>query len=694
MKKLLLVILGAAALACGAAGLAACKKRTPAVTTPPDPVYVSVTNASINADGELILTYSDGTSQNLGKVKGENGSNGNDGSNGQNGNDGKGISSAVINSGGELVITYTDGTIQYLGKVRGEDGEDGKDGVSITCEHPVYSDWQTEIAAGCTSVGVSLRECLTCGRTDYKFTPANGHDWSGDEFEIITATCAQTGVKVVGCANCDASNTVTAPTLSHSYANGLCTICGGNEHSEYFSYTLNGDGTGYVFKMTGDKTKAEGVVHIPAVHDGLPVTDIPSHTFWGYHNVTGVVVPDSVHTITRNPFANCNSLESIIVEDGNKTYRSDGNCVVETDTKTLIVGCKNSVIPNDGSIAKIGEYAFEYCNITSVVIPEGVTEIGNDAFKDCAELTSVHLPESLSVIGDDAFYRCYKLASVNFPQNLLKIGESSFYECEEITSVKLPDTLKEIGASAFLRCSKLAVIILPDDLQYIGEAAFSSTAWHYDHLQERVKYIGKHLIYVYWELTEYEIQYGTLTIAEGAFEQASKIERVTIPNSVVTICKGAFYNCNYLQSVTIPESVVTIGDFAFFDCDALESVTISNGVKNIGNYAFASCDRLKSVIIPDSVTTIGNYSFIYNRLNTVVIGTGVETIGYGAFSQSLTTERAVEFKITEGWVRYTPAVGELSVPVETLKDFSAASDLLNETYEVDGETNHYRWYKT
>ncbi len=120
------------------------------------------------------------------------------------------------------------------------------------------------------------------------------------------------------------------------------------------------------------------------------VTSIGEWAFYGCRSLTSVTIPDSVTSIGSSAFSGCSGLGSITVEDGNTVYHSSGNCLIETASGTLIVGCKNSVIPTNGSVTSIGEYAFYYCtSLTSITIPNSVTSIGYYAFFGCTSLESV-----------------------------------------------------------------------------------------------------------------------------------------------------------------------------------------------------------------------------------------------------------------------------------------------------------------
>ena len=171
------------------------------------------------------------------------------------------------------------------------------------------------------------------------------------------------------------------------------------------------------------------------------VTSIGDRAFSWCSGLTSIVIPDSVTSIGARAFNGCSGLTSIVVEDGNPVYHSDGNCLIKTGSKTLIVGCKSSVIPNDGSVTSIGRSAFYGCSgLTSVTIPDSVTSICRRAFYGCSGLTSVTIPDSVTSIGSGAFSGCSGLTSVTIPDSVTSIGQSAFSGCSGLTTINFQGT--------------------------------------------------------------------------------------------------------------------------------------------------------------------------------------------------------------------------------------------------------------
>ena len=137
------------------------------------------------------------------------------------------------------------------------------------------------------------------------------------------------------------------------------------------------------------------------------VTVISHRAFDNCTNLTGVYLPKSISIVDVYAFYDCPSLKNIVVEEGNPEYDSRNNCnaIIETSTNTLIIGCKNSIIPN--SVTSIGHAAFENCiNLTDIVIPNSVTNIGCGTFYGCSSLTNITISNAVAKIEDYTFKKC------------------------------------------------------------------------------------------------------------------------------------------------------------------------------------------------------------------------------------------------------------------------------------------------
>lgn len=222
------------------------------------------------------------------------------------------------------------------------------------------------------------------------------------------------------------------------------------------------------------------------------VTSIGGSAFYNCTGLTSIIIPNSVINISSVAFSNCTGIMSIIVDERNAKYHSAGNCIIETATKTLILGCKTSVIPTDGSVTSIGAYAFRGCKgLTDITIPDSVISIGSFAFESCKGLTSIRIPDSVTSI-EDAFWYCYKLMNItgsatnvsavakqafpfSFTVNITSgtnIGQDALLGCEGLTSVIIGNSVTSIGASAFYRCIGLTSITIPNSVTSIGAEAF------------------------------------------------------------------------------------------------------------------------------------------------------------------------------------------------------------------------------
>ena len=174
------------------------------------------------------------------------------------------------------------------------------------------------------------------------------------------------------------------------------------------------------------------------------VTSIGDRAFSYCSGLTNIEIPNSVTSIGEEAFLDCSGLTKITVQRGNKKYHSDGNCLIETESKTLITGCKISIIPIDGSVTSIGDYAFRSCSeLTSITIPDSVTSIGDYAFYNCSGLTSITIPNSVTSIRRGAFRDCSGLTSITIPDSVTSIEDYAFSHCSGLTSIKYKSTKEQ-----------------------------------------------------------------------------------------------------------------------------------------------------------------------------------------------------------------------------------------------------------
>ena len=298
-----------------------------------------------------------------------------------------------------------------------------------------------------------------------------------------------------------------------------------------------------------------------------------------------------------------------------------------------ITGCKTSIIGDIVLPSTLGGYP--------------VRGIGESAFESCESLTSITIPNSVTEIGAWAFYDCESLTSITIPDSVTMIGSYAFCDCESLTSITIPDSVTTIGKGAFEHCRSFANLYIEDIAAWcnidFGNSSANPMCDAYNVflndvllknavIPEGVTKIKAYAFYDCESLRSITIPDSVTEIGESAFDGCESLTSITIPDSVTTIGSSAFMNCRSLISITIPDSVTTIEGYAFGECDSLTSITISDSVTYIGKFAFEYCESLTSITIPDSVTTIGMGAFFScSRLTNVVLPSGITEIPENMF---------------------------------------------------------------
>ncbi|WP_283653784.1 leucine-rich repeat protein [Paenibacillus sp. RC334] len=302
------------------------------------------------------------------------------------------------------------------------------------------------------------------------------------------------------------------------------------------------------------------------------------------------------------------------------------------------------------SVKKIGRAAFAYNKELKVVtLSEGLEVIGESSFSDLAKLEQITLPSTLKEIGDNAFARDTALKAMHLPDGLTRINQGAFRETSNLVSINIPDNVTEIGDHAFFLTTSLKEIKLPSHLTSIGRAAFSSSAIRSVEIPDSVTSIGDE---AFWgsRIASVKLGSGLLTIGQRGFAE-TLISSVVIPDSVTTLGYAAFAENAKLANVSIGKGVTQMGQQAF---DSTESSSLKNIEVSVGNTAFSSQDGVlfnkdkttlvrypagdgrDAYTIPDTVTKIEDFAFhVAANLSSITLTDGLQSIGNQAFDSSV-----------------------------------------------------------
>ena len=355
------------------------------------------------------------------------------------------------------------------------------------------------------------------------------------------------------------------------------------------------------------------------------VTSIGDCAFYGCSGLTELILPNSVTSIGNYAFSDCSGLEKITVDRGNKRYDSWGNCnsIIETGTNTLIVGCKNSVIPN--SVTSIGDCAFYGCSgLTELTLPNSVRSIGDGAFSGCSGLTELTLPNSVTRIGDCAFYGCTGLTELILPNSVSSIGDIAFTYCSGLEKITVEsgnscyDSRDNCNSIIDTEFNTLIVgcknSVIPNSVTSIGYYAFYGCS-------------GLEKITVESGNSCYDSRDNCNSIIDTEFNTLIVgCKNSVIPNSVTSIGYYAFYGCSGLTELTLPDSVASIGDGAFICCSDLSKITSLAEIPPVcGSGVFDRVNKTNcELIVPEGSVAAYKQAEVWNEFSNISGFSGVE----------------------------------------------------------------------
>lgn len=487
---------------------------------------------------------------------------------------------------------------------------------------------------------------------------------------------------------------------------------------------------------------------ILSVEIGDGITTIASCAFYNCRNITNVVIPEGVTTIGDSAFSACDNLkeiyipstvarigtrtfslniglEKITVSENNPVFHSDGNCIIETATKTLLSGCNTSVIPTDGSVTAIGDWAFSGCKkLSSIVIPDCITSIGENPFVFCDNLSTVIFGKEITTYYNRDL-NCFistnesKLIAICkngvIPTNgsVTTIGARAL-SYAPIPSINIPSAIAQIDAGAFSGSSFEKVFFLsPDVIIDDGADIPASTVIYGDAGSTAESYAQAHgntfakVLYsgsantIEWRIYDNRVMLLSGTGSTGKYNNSKRpwaeyedsFSDVVVGEGITELGDKTFNAYKkVLKSITLPNTLEYIGASVFSDCTALTEIKLPNtSLTGIGNSAFGGCTGIKHFHIPATVKFTHYNNSEYDKRNRISNSfsacLGIETITVDWMSTYYRTEDGILYNLDKSAIIFVYALDgtTLTIPKTVISIQSSALDTCTELERFECE---------
>ena len=378
------------------------------------------------------------------------------------------------------------------------------------------------------------------------------------------------------------------------------------------------------------------------------------------------------------PFAQAQTFSGTVNPDVSWSFDSETGTLTFSGSGTAISGSWNNyrsqvkkIVLEEG-ITAIGDNAFPgIASLTEIVFPATLTTIGSSAFAGCSGLTAVEIPDSVTTLGASVFSGCSNLVSASLGDGLTAMGTAVFSSCAMLEVVTVGDGLTALPTAAFSNCSSLKKVTLGAGIAAIGDSAFASCAALEELVIEgTVSTIGASAFAGCSSLTDAPIYEGLVSIGKQAFSGCTGLFGVILPTTITDIAPMAFQGCTGLVyidideenryfctdetgalydkektsllafplrfegSYALPESVKSLDANIFAGCEGLTGITLPKGLESVGDSAFSGCINLTEVVVPEGTTSIGSNAFAgCIKLRTVSLPNSITSMGTGVFAK-------------------------------------------------------------
>lgn len=394
---------------------------------------------------------------------------------------------------------------------------------------------------------------------------------------------------------------------------------------------------GTVTKLGKDSLAQMGSLESIVIPDS--VTELGQWVFCECPKLASVTIGSGVTAIPDNAFEGCTSLKEITIPDN---VTAIGGAAFKDCSKLAKVTLSNNLV-------ELGSFSFERTPITEVTIPASLTK-GSIPFSGCSSLKTVHfaegtatliqgllqntavenvvIPEGVTELSQDVFRNCQKLTSVTLPSALRTIKNHAFDGCTSLNNVDIPKSVKMIEDGAFANTTSLTSFTLREGIQTMRGRIFENSALTSIYIPKTMSttdapFAGSNI-------TDVTFSSGIATLTDSLFRNAGKLTEVEIPETVVKIGSSCFRGSN-VEVIIIPDSVKTIGNSAFEECDNLCAAVIGAGVRKIPQWCFYGCDMLQNVVIPETVVDMDANVFEASGLSYQKLPQSLHYIPYQTF---------------------------------------------------------------